>query len=71
MEREKVLQLLEKMLEMQNLNENLLLSELENWNSLSAISLIALADTKFNKVLKASDLEKFKTVKDIIEFLNA
>lgn len=71
MDKEKTLQLLTEMLEEKELDENMELTALENWSSLSAISLIALADTKFNKTLKARDLEKFKTVKDIIEFLNA
>jgi acyl carrier protein len=70
MERKKILQLLEEMLEMKKLEEEMLLTELENWNSLTGISLIALADAKFNKVLKAKDIDKFKSVKDVIEFLN-
>lgn len=46
------------------------LNDLEEWDSLSKLSLIAEAKHLFQIVMKAEDLKKFQTVRDICEYLN-
>lgn len=46
------------------------LTDFEEWDSLSKLSLIAIAKQDFGKVLDTDTLEEFRTVKDICEYLN-
>lgn len=63
------LSLLEEMLETEpgSLNESMALTNIENWDSLAAISLIALFDENFNKTLSANEIRNFKSIKDILD----
>lgn len=45
------------------------LDDLEEWDSLSKLSLIAEAKHLFQIVMKAEDLKEFHTVRDICEYL--
>ncbi len=46
------------------------LTDFEEWDSLSALSLIAMAKQKCGVVLMAENIQQFQTVKDIFDFLN-
>lgn len=46
------------------------LDDLEEWDSLSKLSLIVEAKQQFNKVLLAETIRSFKTVNDICNYLN-
>ncbi|MGM9558841.1 acyl carrier protein [Anaerovibrio slackiae] len=46
------------------------LSDFEEWDSLSKLSLIAEAKKEFGISIKAEDIKQFQTVKDICDFLN-
>lgn len=46
------------------------LDDLEEWDSLSKLSLIVEAKQQFNKVLLAETIRSFKTVNDICDYLN-
>ena len=72
MQKEKKLALLEEMLDLEegSLNENIDLDDIDAWDSMAVISLIALADEHFGKSLTAVQIKKFKTVKDILDFLD-
>lgn len=63
------LNLLEELLFIDNntLEEDSELTDFEQWNSMAAISLIAMFDDVFGKELKPAEVKKFETVKDIIE----
>lgn len=65
------LNLLEDMLELEQgaLEVTINLESLESWDSLAAISLIALVDEHFEKRLTGAMIKEFKTVQDIIEFM--
>ena len=65
------LHMLEDMLELDEgtLNEDLELSDLDEWNSMARLSLIVLMDDEFNKKLSASKIKEFKTVGDILNFM--
>lgn len=62
------LNLLEEMLDLEEgtLNEDMQINEVENWDSMAAISLIALLDEHFNKQISAIEIKSFKSVKDIL-----
>ena len=68
MEVREKLALLEEMLEIdaESLMPETVLKELDNWDSLAMISLIALLDEKFNKKVPGKTIKGFQTVQDII-----
>jgi len=43
--------------------------ELEEWSSLISLSLIAMADEKYNVKLKGDDIKKAVYVKDLFEII--
>jgi acyl carrier protein len=65
------LNLLEDILELEqgSLEVTTDLESLESWDSLAAISLIALVDEHFEKRLTGAMIKEFKTVQDIIDFM--
>lgn len=71
MEFEKKLALLEDMLEMDegSLTPKTVLEDLEEWDSLAMISLVALIDEKFNKKITGKAIKRFKTVQDILDVM--
>lgn len=48
---------------------SMLLKEIPEWDSLSAMAFIALAERRFNKRLRLSDLKNKKTVKELYDLL--
>lgn len=63
--------LLEDMLELESgdLKEETTLKEIPVWDSMAALSLIVLCDEQFGKKLSGEQIVKFKTVKDILDFM--
>lgn len=45
------------------------LSEVEAYDSLAILSIVALADKEYDKTLKASDLVNVKTVQELISLI--
>lgn len=45
---------------------NTMLSDVEEWDSLSGLGLMALGDEEFNVVITPSTLENAKTVNDLV-----
>jgi len=68
----KKISLLEYILELDEgeLEENTKLSELEGWDSMAKISLIALMDDEFGKALSGEHIRGFNTVQDILDFMD-
>ena len=66
-----ILEKLEETFEMDegSLTADQLLDELEEFDSMTKLSLIVLADDDFNKRLSAEQINDFKSVADIIDFL--
>lgn len=52
------------------LTQESVLADFEEWDSLSKLSLIAMAKQDFGKVLDTDKIEGFVTVKDVCEYLN-
>lgn len=65
--REKIAKL-EEIMELDEgvLKEDTLLEDVEEWDSIAAISYIALLDEEFEVSISASEIKSFKTVADAI-----
>lgn len=63
------LNLLEELLflDKDTLEEASELADFEEWNSMAAISIIAMFDSVFEKELKPEEVKAFVTVKDILD----
>ena len=63
--------LLEQMMELEEgtLAPDVALEDVEEWNSMAKLSLIVLADEEFGKKLNGAQIKEFKTVQDILNFL--
>jgi len=71
MTRQEKIGLLEEMLEIEKgtLEESTLLSDIDEWDSMAALSLIVLMDENFGKKLTGAQIKNFKTIKDILDFM--
>ena len=63
--------LLEEMLELDenSIKEETMLSDIEEWDSMAILMLINLAEVKFKKKLVMAQIREFKTIGDILKFL--
>lgn len=63
----KNLQLLEEMLELDEgtLKEDMLLEDIDEWDSMAALSFIVLLDEEFHKKMTGKEIRAFKTVGDL------
>lgn len=63
--------LLEEMLELEEgtLTEETKLEDLEEWDSIAAISYIALLDDKFNVSISANMINSFQTIADALSYM--
>jgi acyl carrier protein len=62
------LSLLEELLDIERdtLREETLLEDLDEWDSMAVITLIAMFDDEFGKVVTAKQMKAFESIKDII-----
>lgn len=65
------LTLIEEMLDLDqgSLEVTTVLESLADWDSVAAISLIALVDEHFDKTISGAMIKEFKTVQDIINIM--
>lgn len=64
------LNLLEEMLDSgETLTDDMVLSDVENWDSMAFISFIALVDEKFGKQVAAPTVKAAKTVDDLLKLM--
>jgi acyl carrier protein len=65
------LKLLAEMFEMEegSLNPQTELASLENWDSMTKLSLIVLMDDEFDKKLSGEQIRKFSTIQDILDYM--
>ncbi len=66
------IRLIEDTLELKEntLTEETLLDDIENYDSMTKLTLIVLCDDEFNKKLTGEQINAFKTVKDILDFMD-
>lgn len=71
MTQEEKLELLEEVLDMdkEDIDVTMNLEEMDEWDSLSKLGLMAEVKTRPNKRLTVEEVQKFKTVQDIIDYL--
>lgn len=71
MSKEKLIKKLEEILEMEEgeLEETTVLEDVEEWDSLAKLSLIAFVKKEFSISLTANQIKEFKTVADICNML--
>lgn len=70
-QREKIT-MLEDLLDLENgtLNAEAELTSIEEYDSMTKLSLIVMMDDEFNKKLTGEQLLAFKTVQDILDFMD-
>lgn len=51
------------------INENTVFIELEDFDSMAILSIIAFVDEKFEKTMSTEELQKVKTVRDLMELI--
>lgn len=63
--------MLEELLEVENgtLNEDTDLNDIPEYDSMAKLSLIVMCDDEFGKKLTGEQILKFKTVQDILDFM--
>ena len=66
------IRLIEEALELEenSLTEDTFLSSIENYDSMTKLTLIVLCDDEFDKKLTGEQINEFKTIKDILEFMD-
>lgn len=71
MTNEKVIRLFEETLDVEtnSLNEETVLSSIDEYDSMAKLSLIVMADDEFSKKMTGEDILGFKTVGDVVAFL--
>lgn len=71
MKYENILNEIAKLMEMdvKDLDINASLDQYGNWDSLVVISTIAAIDEQFNVIIKGSEIESCKTLKEIFELV--
>ena len=55
--------------DVEDLNVEKELTDLENWNSMTMLSLIVMLDDECGKTLTRDELDKFKTIQDILNYM--
>ena len=56
-------------MEAKELAPQMILEQIENWDSMTKLSIVALADSKFGKTISKEIMDSFKSVQDILNFL--
>jgi acyl carrier protein len=67
--KEELLKKISEILEVDQIVLDDLLEKFEEWDSLTALSIIAMADSDYNKTLNNEDMKTFKTVNDLVNFI--
>ncbi len=72
MELQRKMELLCELLELDTdeFSSNTNLDDLEEWDSLAAISYVVMMDEEFGVVANPNDIKKFKTIQDILDTMN-
>ena len=71
MDNKKKISLLEEMFQMDEgtLSADMKLDDIEEWDSMTKLSLIVLMDEEFDKTLVSSDIKNFVTIQDILDYM--
>ena len=71
MTKQEKIRIIEEMMELGEgiLEEGTVLKDLEEWNSLAKLSLIAILDEQFSRKISADEIKALKTVQDILQYM--
>jgi len=71
MTKQEKIRIIEEMMELEEgtLEEGTVLKDLEEWNSLAKLSLIAILDEQFGRKISADEIKALKTVQDILQYM--
>ncbi len=71
MNRQEIINLIEDTLELDlnSVGESTQLADLDEYDSMAKLSIIVLADDEFDKKLTGEQMREFKTIGDIVSFL--
>jgi acyl carrier protein len=64
---EKLVKNIEELLEVENLDINLKFTDMEEWDSLSVLSILALLDSDYGMNLTQTEIENFSSIADFIK----
>ena len=53
-----------------SLTPETLLAEVDEWDSIAALSLIVMLDEKFEKTVSGAQIKALESVKDILAYMN-
>lgn len=72
MELQEKLAKLEEVMDLEEgtLRPDMALEEIEEWDSLSALSYVVMMSDEFNKTVSGAEIRAFKTVQDILDTMN-
>lgn len=56
--------------DLSRINTNTVILEIEGWNSLHSLILMALASTEYDVELTAQDIQVVKTIQDLCNIIN-
>lgn len=71
MDTSKKLEMLEEMMELEEgfLKPEMLLEDIEEWDSMSSLALIVLMDETFDKQIAGAEIKRLRTVQDILDLM--
>lgn len=69
MNKQEKLSLLEEIMDMEEgtLKESTILADLDEWDSMSRLSVIVMMSDEFGKTITGEDVKKYVTVRDILD----
>ena len=72
MNKQEKITLLEEIMDLEEgtLKEDTVLSELDEWDSMSRLSVIVMMSDEFGKTITGEDVKQYVTVNDILEQMN-
>ena len=56
--------------ELFEIKDNMLLEEIETWDSVAVLSFISVMNDKFNKFPSANEIRSLKTIGDLMDAMN-
>lgn len=58
-------------LEVEEIKEDALLADIDEWDSVAALSFIAMMDEEFGKAVRGAEIRQYVTVQDVLNAMEA
>lgn len=68
---EELIEQLQELLEVEELDLNVKFTDLETWDSLASLSIIALLDSDYGITMKHSEIRDFASISDFCDYVIA